>query len=897
MIKYALLLGIIVCGPFASAEILLDQIGSLKGEGVGEQTVGSQYFEPKYAAYDIAVLDNFTVDAPVNIHTVEVVIDGWNGWSGPDVSAFSINVYSDPQLAAFSLVGDVATAFVEIADATVDPDWFGNGDLIVLPVSLDVETGPLWISVIPENSFVNNGQSGIKDSLIGDGVLGWQANPGGAFSLPDNIEETQFDFAYRLLNTAAPDPCEDDLPLVCPADANGDGSVNVSDLLMVIGSWTECGDETYRPLGDVAPMPAGDCCVNVIDVLAVIDAWNSDCTIYGGCCLGDGTCIELSAMDCAAVSGEYYGNFTNCSTNACVTGACCITDVLCQDVTEHACIAMGASIVDSDDCASADCMLITQGDDCSFTLEAVEGANPFDITEMTASQPSPDPTVCAGTQLNWTNTQQDVWFSFTPTQANNYHFSLCDSDYDTSLVLYEDTCSNQVACNGNATLQQICHYYYSAVNYDLQANVSYLIRIGGNTDAIGTGTLVISINEIGACCLGGSCIGELYQSDCELLLGDYFGGGSDCDDDPAPCTILSGDECFTATQASLGMNFFDTTNATPSSGDPDETQCEGTYLDWNASPDIWLRWNAPDNGLVNFSTCDNDSFDTSIVLYENDCLNQIACNGDGEHDVGCQLYSSFIQRNVIAGNLYYIRIGGALGETGEGILTITYDFGACCIINNGIAMCIDTDTQNCLNHNGTFTYGVDCVDYICEQPECADAIFSQNPHDYYEDWLAGTSSIDTSGKIPFDYERAEFIGLDAPMSSLSVWGFSLTYTEVNDQNTWVPCEPEYLFTVRNYMESDEFNLPSGSPYKAANVEATVTSTGELYAGVFELKQWTMDFAVESVGHISVQSQSTGTDCWFLWMSSASGDGRSSFFDGTDWVISDTDLDLSICIKP
>ena len=49
----------------------------------------------------------------------------------------------------------------------------------------------------------------------------------------------------------------------CAADVNGDGSVNVTDILAVIGNWGGTGE------GDVN----GDDIVNVTDLLEVVSAW------------------------------------------------------------------------------------------------------------------------------------------------------------------------------------------------------------------------------------------------------------------------------------------------------------------------------------------------------------------------------------------------------------------------------------------------------------------------------------------------------------------------------------------------------------------------------------------------------------------------------------------------
>ena len=79
---------------------------------------------------------------------------------------------------------------------------------------------------------------------------------------------------------------------------------------------------------------------------------------------------------------------------------------------------------------------------------------------------------------------------------------------------------------------------------------------------------------------------------------------------------IPGDECESAIQAFLGANYFDSTGASPSfNGDPDESQCAGTYLDWNNSPDIWFKFTPTISGDHEFTTCDVDSYDTSMVLY------------------------------------------------------------------------------------------------------------------------------------------------------------------------------------------------------------------------------------------------------------------------------------------
>ena len=176
--------------------------------------------------------------------------------------------------------------------------------------------------------------------------------------------------------------------------------------------------------------------------------------------------------------------------------------------------------------------------------------------------------------------------------------------------------------------------------------------------------------ELAACCFNDeSCSMEL-PADCSADGGAYQGVGSNCKS--TSCTTAgTGDECSSPIVASKGENPFETNTATPSDDPPDDSQCSGTYLDWDNSPDIWFYWHSHESETVHFLTCDGSSYDTSMALYKGSCDNQVACNGDADWGLsGCQAYYSAIEYDVEAGETYYIRIGGWLGETGQGTLTI-----------------------------------------------------------------------------------------------------------------------------------------------------------------------------------------------------------------------------------
>ena len=185
-----------------------------------------------------------------------------------------------------------------------------------------------------------------------------------------------------------------------------------------------------------------------------------------------------------------------------------------------------------------------------------------------------------------------------------------------------------------------------------------------------------------------------------------------------------GNICEAAVPAALGGNSFSTVGAVDSQfGDPDESQCEETYLDWDDSPDVWMVWQPPSSGTLSLSTCEEDSFDTSLVVYAGpDCasLQQIACNGDSSDgdDDDCQsFYSAIDDLEVSPLTTYYFRLGGWQAATGSGTLWIDHvpapATGACCL---GLT-CYVTLELECSDAGGTYLGSEsDCTGDPCSTP-------------------------------------------------------------------------------------------------------------------------------------------------------------------------------------
>jgi hypothetical protein len=102
-------------------------------------------------------------------------------------------------------------------------------------------------------------------------------------------------------------------PSTCDADVNGDGTVDVGDILEMISAWG-----TDNPAADVN----GDGIVDVGDLLVAIDGWGpceggGDPT--GACCFGT-ECALMTSANCAAAGGAYNGDNSACTADACGGG-------------------------------------------------------------------------------------------------------------------------------------------------------------------------------------------------------------------------------------------------------------------------------------------------------------------------------------------------------------------------------------------------------------------------------------------------------------------------------------------------------------------------------------------------------------------------------------------------
>jgi hypothetical protein len=164
---------------------------------------------------------------------------------------------------------------------TVPPDQLPTG---VTAMSLTIESnltntafaGPFVVSPFSFDAD-NDGVFDACDTCTdtdGDGFgnSGFANNTCAADNCPDAPNPSQADRDSDGVGNAC-----DCLADIAPSATGGDGAVNVTDLLLVIGSWGTCANPSNCPAdaAPITPTSVGDGAVNVTDLLLIIGAWGT----------------------------------------------------------------------------------------------------------------------------------------------------------------------------------------------------------------------------------------------------------------------------------------------------------------------------------------------------------------------------------------------------------------------------------------------------------------------------------------------------------------------------------------------------------------------------------------------------------------------------------------------
>ncbi|MCH2137148.1 MAG: hypothetical protein MK101_11310 [Phycisphaerales bacterium] len=572
---------------------LLDQIGAADGSDITQNLYACQYFEDAYAVYDVAMVDDFDNSGGYAATSVSTVIGGWNGYAGLDaVQGAQVNFYNNLSEPSADLAGYISADFP--GPLAGDPDWpVGSGSLLTFSGQWAINGDHQAVSVIPINEYGSNGQTGLHGSNLGDGAS-WQCNPGEGFGFGP-IQDVAGNAAYRISGTEG-DPCNANLPEECTADVSGtagvpDYVVNVDDLLAVIANFGAVGDGTFRPTGDCAPLPSGDCTVNVDDVLMVISQFGTDCTPTGACCMGFNPCSVGTEDECAASGGEYAGDDTDCTT--CAYGACCANNGSCDELLAEDCANSGGTFNEGITCSDAGCQPVV-GACCLDAQSCLDGVTPDDC-ELFAGEFAGDGTSCTDAPCGWPGCSADDTPEGLPCQGDTEpgftdenggsnvdppSFGSISDGETICGIMSTFTCIGCGDSGEDLTWRDTDWYMF-----DNPAGGTYTVRGGGNgplvvaivqisagsfvdyalvepyaqaeiTVAIGAGndyavwvghdwnagydvpcdsgqndytvSLYAADAPAAACCLGLECVGDLVPIECDALGGAYIGDQS-CD--------------------------------------------------------------------------------------------------------------------------------------------------------------------------------------------------------------------------------------------------------------------------------------------------------------------------------------------------------------------------------
>jgi hypothetical protein len=264
------------------------------------------------------------------------------------------------------------------------------------------------------------------------------------------------------------------------------------------------------------------------------------------------------------------------------------------------------------------------GDDCAAPTVIV-GPGTYPVSTVGATNGGPDSAGCV-------NTQREVWFHWTSTQAGTARVQLCGLvSADTVVAVWAD--NNPGACPSGAAVacdDDGCTNLQSLVTFPAAAGQTFFFQIG----AFGSSTT--------------------YSGN---FLVDY---------QAPPPPPPPHDDCAAALSIApaLGSFPFDTVSAT--TGAEGQTNAVCNALGTTAvQRDLWFTWTSPVTDHVAFSTCSLTAVNTKLAVYAGagcPAGPALACN---DNVCGSQ---SRVDLDVVAGNTYTLQLGvgpAALGGPGQ----------------------------------------------------------------------------------------------------------------------------------------------------------------------------------------------------------------------------------------
>lgn len=250
-------------------------------------------------------------------------------------------------------------------------------------------------------------------------------------------------------------------------------------------------------------------------------------------------------------------------------------------------------------------------------------------------------------------------------------------------------------------------------------------------------------------------------------------------DDGAPRGPGS-DNCAAAAPAMDGVNFFDTTAATPDGPTHDPGECQ--YAESTLNNNVWFSYTASCTGTLTVTTCEqaggSADYDTKLAVYGGTCANlvKLGCNDDDEANAcgtGAGGFHSRVVILVTAGQSLLISVGGfGATDVGTGNLFIgcvaATATGACCKPDT---TCTDEASPGaCATAGGHFIgFGTTCATTTCP----CDAVVFQD--------FSSTGATTIAGNAPgiVTNELGNFIHMGDPVLNRDICEVTVTMQEAN----------------------------------------------------------------------------------------------------------------------
>ncbi len=204
MRTWVLATALLVAAGQADAAIVFDQTGNFSFGGL------SQDYEPVLDAFDLFLIDDFTLAATTRLTTA---IAGGIGVSGltnlAPVQSWQVAFFTSTAAAGLSETGDAGNAVIAATDALIGPGVPGYSPswTITLPIDVTLGPGTYWMGVRPRLDALSHGEFAIG-TIPGGNAL--QVNPRDGFGRGPVGGSTGNAAAYRLdgvvVTAAVPEP-------------------------------------------------------------------------------------------------------------------------------------------------------------------------------------------------------------------------------------------------------------------------------------------------------------------------------------------------------------------------------------------------------------------------------------------------------------------------------------------------------------------------------------------------------------------------------------------------------------------------------------------------------------------------------------------------------------------